>query len=180
MKILKVQLRYIYKVSDETPEAFEERKATRVLFLRSLGIACDDLDSYSPTVLMTSDQLALVMLDKEEGQQLSVLSQITISAPFAQIEDSFHRQMMDPLAEHPDPRHNNRCEIHMPGQALLTYNETMLLENSCQDQVQIALDAGWRVIAACPQPDGRRPDWILGRFNPERNYREHGEAKRRV
>lgn len=64
---------------------------------------------------------------------------------------------------------NNRCEVHMPGQALATYNETLLLSDSCTDALQDAMDKGWRVIAACPQPDARRPDYILGRFNPDRD-----------
>jgi hypothetical protein len=64
---------------------------------------------------------------------------------------------------------NNRCEVHMPGQALATYNETLLLSDSCTDALQDAMDKGWRIIAACPQPDARRPDYILGRFNPDRD-----------
>jgi hypothetical protein len=63
--------------------------------------------------------------------------------------------------------YNDKCEVHMPGQALATYNETLLLEDSCTDVLQGALDKGWRVITACPMPDKRRPDYILGRFNPE-------------
>lgn len=62
---------------------------------------------------------------------------------------------------------NQRVEVHMPGQALSTYNEVLLQENCCSDELQGALDQGWRIIAACPQPDARRPDYILGRYNPE-------------
>lgn len=67
----------------------------------------------------------------------------------------------------PENNYNGSCEVHMPGQALSTYNETLLLEDSCTDVLQKSLDQGWRVIAACPQPDSRRPDYILGRFNPD-------------
>lgn len=62
---------------------------------------------------------------------------------------------------------NGKVNVHMPGNLLLQFNETLLLENSCTDALQDAMDKGWRVIAACPQPDQRRPDYILGRFNPE-------------
>lgn len=65
--------------------------------------------------------------------------------------------------------YNTRCDVHMPGQALSTYNEVQLLEDSCTDVLQAQMAAGWRLIAACPQPDQRRPDYILGRFNPEYN-----------
>lgn len=63
--------------------------------------------------------------------------------------------------------YNTRCEVHMPGQALSLYNEVQLLEDCCTDQLQSSLASGWRIIAACPQPDQRRPDYILGRYNPK-------------
>ena len=65
-----------------------------------------------------------------------------------------------------DKDFNNKCEVHMPGQALSTYNETMVLEDCCADILQQQMGVGWRIIAVCPQPTQRRPDYILGRFNP--------------
>ncbi|ATB52664.1 hypothetical protein PVS_28 [Vibrio phage vB_VspS_VS-ABTNL-3] len=61
---------------------------------------------------------------------------------------------------------NSHCEVHMPGQALSFYNNTMLMEDACTDALQSELEQGWRIIAVCPQPDQRRPDYILGRFDP--------------
>ncbi len=63
--------------------------------------------------------------------------------------------------------YNTKCEVHMPGQALSLYNEVLLLEDACTDELQTNLQSGWRIIAACPQPDQRRPDYILGRYNSE-------------
>lgn len=63
--------------------------------------------------------------------------------------------------------YNNKCEVHMPGNMLSLHNEICLLEDSCTDELQRFLMQGWRIIAACPQPDQRRPDYVLGRFNPE-------------
>lgn len=86
------------------------------------------------------------------------------------------RQLMD-LAERPirivseeggTNNYNTKCEVHMPGQALSLYNDVLLLEDSCTDTLSEHLQGGWRIIAACPQPDQRRPDYILGRFNPEK------------
>lgn len=59
---------------------------------------------------------------------------------------------------------NEKVEVHVPGFALTTYNRTMLLGDSCTDELQAALDQGWRIIACCPQPNSRRPDYILGRY----------------
>lgn len=72
--------------------------------------------------------------------------------------------------------YNNRCEVHLPGNMLAMYNEMQLLEDACTDALQSSLNAGWRIVAACPQPDQRRPDYILGRFNP--NYETHESASR--
>lgn len=73
---------------------------------------------------------------------------------------------------------NHKCDIHMPGLGLMTINQTMLLEDSCTDALQDAIDQGWRIIAACPQPDKRRPDYILGRYNPEHQPTSGGAARR--
>ena len=72
---------------------------------------------------------------------------------------------------------NERCDVHMPGQALANYNSTCLLEDICTDELQRYLDNGWRIIAACPQPDQRRPDYILGRFNP--HHQSNGSGAER-
>lgn len=58
---------------------------------------------------------------------------------------------------------NERCNVHVPGIGLLLLDEVKLLGDCCTDNLQGHLDEGWRIIAACPQPDQRRPDYILGR-----------------
>lgn len=75
-----------------------------------------------------------------------------------------------------DVNYNTRCEVHMPNMAMSMYNEMLLLEDACTDILQRSLNSGWRIIAACPQPDQRRPDYILGRFNPD--YDADGSARR--
>jgi hypothetical protein len=72
--------------------------------------------------------------------------------------------------------YNNKCEVHMPGQALSMYNEVSIQTDLCTDELQTYLNSGWRIIAACPQPDQRRPDYIMGRFNP--NIEIDGSATR--
>lgn len=71
------------------------------------------------------------------------------------------------IASNGGDTYNSKCEVHMPGNMMAMYNQVLLLENSCTDSLQCALNAGWRLIAACPQPDQRRPDYVLGRLNPE-------------
>ena len=73
-----------------------------------------------------------------------------------------------PLKVSGGDQYNTHCEVHMPGQALSMYNDILLLEDVCSDALQTSLNNGWRIIAACPQADQRRPDYVLGRYNPER------------
>ena len=54
-------------------------------------------------------------------------------------------------------------QIVMPGYELLGYGQIIVLDDCCTDVVQSHLDDGWRIIAVMPQPDSRRPDYILVR-----------------
>lgn len=67
---------------------------------------------------------------------------------------------------------NNRCQVHIGNNLIATYNDLLLKEDCCTDELQGALNGGWRIIACCPQPDQRRPDYILGRFNPEQDVQQ--------
>lgn len=71
---------------------------------------------------------------------------------------------------------NQKCDVHVGGGMLMTVNETMLLEDSCTDALQGELNSGWRILAVNVQNDCRRPDYVLGRFNP--NLQLDGDAKR--
>jgi hypothetical protein len=62
---------------------------------------------------------------------------------------------------------NQKCDVHIGGGLLMTVNETLLLEDSCTDTLQTQLNSGWRILAVNVQNDGRRPDYVLGRYNPE-------------
>lgn len=78
------------------------------------------------------------------------------------VEDLF-ATLADKLAAAQPASFNNRCQQHQPNEALLSVEETMLLENGCTDELQRRLADGWRILAIQPQPDQRRPDYILGR-----------------
>ncbi len=61
---------------------------------------------------------------------------------------------------------NQKCDVHIGGGLLMTVNEVEVCEDYCTNELQRRLEGGWRILAVCVQPDGRRPDYVLGRFNP--------------
>jgi hypothetical protein len=62
---------------------------------------------------------------------------------------------------------NQKCDVHIGGGLLMTVNETLLMEDACTDELQTQLNSGWRILAVNVQNDCRRPDYVLGRYNPE-------------
>lgn len=60
---------------------------------------------------------------------------------------------------------NEKCHVHIGGNFLMYVNETKLLEDCCTNHLQSHIDEGWRIVACCVQPDGRRPDYIMGRYD---------------
>lgn len=60
---------------------------------------------------------------------------------------------------------NNKLEIHQPNMPLFTYNDFTYITDCCTELLmQDYINKGYRVVAVCPQPDQRRPDYILGRY----------------
>ena len=59
---------------------------------------------------------------------------------------------------------NQKCEVHVPNLGLLNINELAYANDYCTESLQDRLNEGWRLLSICPQPNQRRPDYILGRF----------------
>ncbi len=54
-------------------------------------------------------------------------------------------------------------QIVFPGFELLQYGYIEVLDDACTDAIQRKLDDGFRIIAILPQPQQRRPDYVLVR-----------------
>lgn len=167
-RILMVSISYPYE-SDE-----EKRKASRASVYQKLEKAGIDTstfadDAYGETFLATDDQFidmlkaGLSVSFKHEAAVRDTMSGVV--ARMSALAEKIEKIAALPATS---AEFNERCNVYMPGNALMSFNETMLMEDTCTDALQEQLDCGWRVIAACPQPDQRRPDYILGRFNPKR------------
>jgi hypothetical protein len=61
---------------------------------------------------------------------------------------------------------NEKCEVHIANLGLLHINQVGFAVDYCTEALQGLLNQGWRIVACCVQP-ARRPDYILGRFNPD-------------
>ena len=57
---------------------------------------------------------------------------------------------------------NKKVNVHVPGNALLEMERVHYETDCCTDRLAELLEQGWRIIAVCPQPDQRRPDYVLG------------------
>lgn len=57
---------------------------------------------------------------------------------------------------------NQKVNVAVPGLGLMMINTVRVVENSCTENLQGYLEQGWRILAICPQPDQRRPDYVLG------------------
>lgn len=64
---------------------------------------------------------------------------------------------------------NQKCDVHISNLGLLHINQIGYAVDKCTEELQTILKDGWRIIACCVQPDQRRPDYVLGRYNPEEN-----------
>lgn len=89
----------------------------------------------------------------------------TVSTQMAYMDQllALNERCLDHLKRASEISWNEKCQAPVPGSSLVHIDRLMLCESPCTDALQDYLDAGWRIIAACPQPDARRPDYILGK-----------------
>ena len=58
--------------------------------------------------------------------------------------------------------------VHIPNQELFAIQECKVLNDCCTDELNKVISEGWRILAICPQPNQRRPDYIMGRLPEEK------------
>lgn len=74
-------------------------------------------------------------------------------------------KQFEQLSKFSTQKFNELCNVPNYDTSMQLINQVMLLENCCTDQLQKALSDGWRIIAVSPQPNQRRPDYVLGCHN---------------
>lgn len=61
------------------------------------------------------------------------------------------------------PAFNERVQVSVPSNSLTAIKEVKVCEDYCTELLQEWLDKGWSILAICPQPNQRRPDYIIGK-----------------
>lgn len=71
----------------------------------------------------------------------------------------------------PDERRaaGDTYQVNLPGFDLLAMREIGYREDACTEDVDALLKQGWSILAILPQPNHRRPDYIIGRTSRERS-----------
>lgn len=100
---------------------------------------------------------------------LSEIPEWVADCPGLSIKPLKRIRFQKPPEKHLDLSHETKefiktvNQIVMPGFELLQYGYIEVVENGCTDQIQKKLNDDFRIIAVLPQPDQRRPDYILVR-----------------
>ena len=62
-------------------------------------------------------------------------------------------------------------QIAIPDFCLLQIQTVTVIEDACTDYLQDLLDEGWRILAVCSPNAARRPDYILGHNDKNKERR---------
>lgn len=151
------------KVYSVTPEymfnADDDKAVAQQAMLDELGLA------FGPgrTVFCTADQ-ALALVAK--GFCSQYLNSDALKLVYDTGEDHSDELVKAALAtvKEVSLAFNDRCNQVQPSEGLLNIRRAQVLEDCCTDVLQRQLDDGWVILAIQPQPNQRRPDYVLGRY----------------
>jgi hypothetical protein len=115
--------------------------------------------------LITSQQLDQCFNYCTIKQVLEFDSQAQVQAiDIKKLADSVSSMLLGKISEN---MFNQKLEIHQPNMPLFTYNDFKVMYDQCTESLQDEINNGYRVVAVLPQPDQRRPDYVLGRYTKE-------------
>jgi hypothetical protein len=137
----------------------ETKRAAQLEALEALGLK----ESTSGHVVCTADQVVSLIKAGycglyRQGDNVEEAGEFDAGPEVAELFE-----IVAEKAAAAQGRFNEVCRQTQPGLQLTAVAETTLLEDACTDALQEKLASGWRILAVQPQPDQRRPDYILGR-----------------
>lgn len=167
---------FICRIAELLPhraeQILEQQKETWARYSehRQIDITAEEMQMLvSGGVLMTIEASKTIVTGPERLETTLCAMRETLQ----HMQSNFEAQVTA-SANQDNETYNERLGLQMPGNALTVFNEFRNVDDICTDELQSEWIAeGWRVVACCPQPDQRRPDYILGRYS-----QKHEETQR--
>lgn len=169
-KLFKISRQYVHEADKEKRQALIDSQTAQI---EALGLK-EQFEAGSGFVICDSDIAAEMMLKAMEtrypdcyklyAHSAEAFLQISVPdfmKPFEKIAEKI--KLLEYQVESAGKMFNEKCQQLQPSSRLHDINQTMLLEDSCTDALQEQLADGWIILAIQPQPDQRRPDYILGK-----------------
>jgi hypothetical protein len=156
MRVFQLKAEYCYGADGE------EKKAKQRATLEALG-AVEDVDGKVYCDASMALQLFMSGYCGTGYVNADAIVEVKLNQDKASVEDI--RRSAEPSGY--SEAFNHRCKAEQPTPWLHQVVRTMLLEDACTDELQRRIAEGWRILSIQPQPDKRRPDYILGRNDAE-------------
>jgi hypothetical protein len=186
MKIVRVTLEIPHRWGEDAKPKVEEDRAKLAYVVDRYNLTAETDDSYVSTYLVTADIAATIMSEVglhsygEFGvKKIDVLLDTYDETleKLTRIVNKLSSATLDLQSISTfEPGWNNHALAPLSGPVLHGMNDLLLLEDCCTDQLQKALDQGWRLVSVNPQ-EARRPDYVLGRCVAVRKYPDRGAAR---
>lgn len=164
-----VKSKYLEMISKD--ESLSEKFVNEYPSYESFEVTVS-LEDYMDLTFKYSDKITFKIKNRMEikYQQETIIENSTASLENAvklvQKNIEMFDKQMNSLKEISSHHYNLMCNSPVSDNFLSSVNQIKLLEDICSDELQKNLCDGWRIIAICPQPNQRRPDYILGKSVP--------------
>ena len=162
----------LYASDKSNPEQLIAARQAFIAELNEAAVYCDEgIDDH--TSKWWSPPKAIICA--EAALELAVKHKLTVSLKPGRQPNSIKKSVAvdgNKTVEMMSQSWNTRVGVPVAGNPLMDVNNVLLLEDCCTDVLQRTLNKGWKMMAVCPQPDGRRPDYILGRSSSDIRGRE--------
>jgi len=111
-----------------------------------------------------TNQVADVRKLLSSGVEFTVKSELSTSADWMVRLLNDVEEMRNKLCAIQDQKQtiNDKVSVHVPGHAMMEIKTAKVLEDCCTNALNEELMKGWKILAICPQPNQRRPDYIVG------------------
>jgi len=156
MKIAKVSLGYGAKFSVSDVEAI---KAAILPFFSEAAPHFVPIEGNELEVLLENGYYSFMM----DVDKIPFGIKYTVDGVFNTEADTNPDTALERLETRPEPPVNRVVNVAIPGFGLLAIDDVMVSYDLCTDELRKYLEDGWRILAICPQPNQRRPDYVLGK-----------------